>query len=285
MAYRQTKTIGGTAVSAILGLNPWAGPWDAWQRILHNVQPETNEAMERGARLEGPIAEVWGGRAGLTLVEPLQGTVIIDDTFSATADRIAFQDGKAQAIIEIKTASKYATIDPVPNHYWLQVQHYLWAYKMDRGILVALQAFPEVFRMLDTADDVAFALSRKAAQLVVHEIERDPNYETHTIPRLRAWFERHILGGEVPDVDGSKACRDGLFSLHEERTEQGEADDELDALINLRMAVRDAEAKQKTQRDLIENQIRDKMAHRRKIVGTDVSCTLSKNNRLTFKEN
>lgn len=284
MKYVQTKTIGGTAVSSILGLNPWSGPWDAWDRIVNGTTIEPNEAMERGTRLEGPIAEIAQGVLGIDLVEPAETTTIIDDVFSASADRFGYVDGKRQAIIEIKTASSYATIDPVPNHYWLQVQHYLWAFNLDRGVLVALQAFPEVFRMLDTADDVDFALTRKAAKLITHEIERDPRYGEHTIPKLRDWFTRHIVNGEAPDVDGSKACRVGLFGLHEERTAESEAEPELDALLTLRQAAKNTEAKQKEQRDIIENQIRAKMAHRRKVSGSEYSCTLSRNNRLTFKE-
>ncbi len=284
MKYQQTKTIGGTAVSQILGLNPWSGPWDAWDRILNGTQIEPNEAMERGTRLEGPIAEIAQGVLGFDLVEPAETTTIIDDVFSASVDRFGYIDGKRRAIIEIKTASKYATIDPVPNHYWLQVQHYLWAFNLDRGVLVALQAYPEVFRMLDTADDVDFALQRNAAQLIVHEIERDPNYGELTIPKLRNWFERHIVGGEIPDIDGSKACRVGLFGLHEERTAEGEAEPELASLLLARQEIRATEARQKEERELVENQIRAQMASRRKVTADGLTCTLSKNNRLTFKE-
>jgi len=284
MKYQQTKTIGGTAVSQILGLNPWSGPWDAWDRILNGTQIEPNEAMERGTRLEGPIAEIAQGVLGFDLVEPAETTTIIDDVFSASVDRFGYIDGKRRAIIEIKTASKYATIDPVPNHYWLQVQHYLWAFNLDRGVLVALQAYPEVFRMLDTADDVDFALQRNAAQLIVHEIERDPRYGELTIPKLRNWFERHIVGGEIPDIDGSKACRVGLFGLHEERTAEGEAEPELASLLLARQEIRATEARQKEERELVENQIRAQMANRRKVTADGLTCTLSKNNRLTFKE-
>lgn len=284
MKYQQTKTIGGTAVSQILGLNPWSGPWDAWDRILNGTQIEPNEAMERGTRLEGPIAEVAGEVLGLDLVEPVETTTIIDDVFSASVDRFGYDGGKRCAIIEIKTASKYATLEPVPNHYWLQVQHYLWAFNLDRGVLVALQAYPEVFRMLDTVEDVRFALERNAAELIVHEIERDPKYGALTIPKLRDWFERHINGGETPTIDGSKACRDGLFGLHDDRTEESEAEPELASLLLARQELRAEEARQKEERELVENHIREQMAHRRKVTIDGLACTLSKNNRLTFKE-
>tara|TARA_B100001175_G_C19505406_1_gene640587 strand:+ start:290 stop:1147 length:858 start_codon:yes stop_codon:yes gene_type:complete len=283
MAYKQTKTIGGTAVSAILGVNKWATPWDAWRRILHGVQAETNEAMERGLRLEGPIAEVWAMARGQVLVEP-SGTRIVDGVFSATADREVYEGGKLTALVEIKTAGTYGVLDPLPLHYQLQVQHYLWAYDVDVAHLVGLKTADECYRMLDTYGDVDFALRRGAAKLVHHEIQRDPEYAETVIPFLRDWFERHIVNEEPPAVDGSDGCRHGLFDLYRDRMKESVAEPDLDELLLQRQQVRTAEAEHKSRRDLVENKIRAKMADRRKVRGSGVSCTLSKNNRLTFKE-
>ena len=50
-----------------------------------------------------------------------------------------------------------------------------------------------------------------------------------------------------------------------------------------RQELRATEARQKEEREIVENQIRAQMAHRRKVTADGLTCTLSKNNRLTFK--
>ena len=276
MAYKQTRTIGGTAVSAILGVNPWAGPWDAWQRIVMNTTIPENEAMARGTRLEDPIAQVLGDRLSMTLVEPLEGTIIIDDTFSATADRLGYVDGKLAALIEIKTAGTYGKIDPLPEHYRLQVQHYLWAFGLERGILAGLKTTNETFRMLDTADDVAFALNRGAADLVIHEIPRDPLYSTEVIPVLRDWFERHVLNETPPPADGSDACRVGLSRYYAERDGEMVATDEIVRLIAARDEAKQKEAEAKANKQHFENQLRAALGNHKRAVGGGYSVTLAR---------
>lgn len=279
MAYKQTKTIGGTAVSAILGVNPWSGPWDAWDRIVNNVQLPVNEAMARGTRLEGPIATVAESRLGLQLVEPIEGTIIIDDTFSATADRLGYSGGSLSALVEIKTAGTYGKLNPLPEHYRLQVQHYLWAYGLDVGVLVGLKTTNETYRILDTADDVAFAIRRGAAELVIHDIEKDPTYAERTIPILRAWFKRHVLGNTPPPADGSAACKDGLTRYFAER--DGAVTDAdtlttLDSLVEKRALAKAAEEQAKAERQLIDNQIRAALGNSKRADGNGWRVSLSR---------
>lgn len=276
MAYKQTKTIGGTAVSAILNVNPWAGPWDAWQRILYNVQAEESEAMRRGTRLEGPIADVLGPRLGMVLVEPLEGTITIDDTFSATADRLGYVNGKLEALIEIKTAGTYGKIDPMPEHYRLQLQHYLWAFGINVGYLAGLKTTNETFRILDTAEDVAFAISRGAAELVIHKIERDPLYESEVIPMLRDWFERHVVGGLPPAADGSDACKAGLARYYSERDGEMKINEEIKALIVERERAREREAEAKEHKASFDNRIRAALGNHKRAYGDGFSVNLSR---------
>jgi predicted phage-related endonuclease len=276
MAYKQTKTIGGTAVSAIVGCNPYAGPWDAWQRILFKTTVPENEAMARGTRLEGPIADVLGPRIGMTLVEPLEGTIIIDDTFSATADRLGYVDGKLQALIEIKTAGTYGKLNPLPEHYRLQVQHYLWAFGLDSGILAGLKTTNETFRMLDNADDVAFALSRGAADLIIHEIPKDPHYEEKIVPYLRRWFNDHIVNEVPPDPDGTDGCRIGLARYYSERDGEMELTKDLERWIQARDHAKQAEADAKANKQHWDNHIRATMGNFKRAVNESYIITMSR---------
>ena len=276
MGYKQTKTIGGTAVSAILGLNPWAGPWDAWDRIVNGRQVEPNEAMMRGVRLEPAIAEIAAQRLDMTLIEPLGGTIIIDETFSATPDRIGFRNGERKALIEIKTAGTYGKVDPMPEHYRLQVQHYLWALDLDVGYLVALKTTDEAFRMLDTAQDVAFALERNAAELIIHRIERDHNYSQEVIPALREWFARHVVNNEPPPADNSEACRSGLMRLYPERSGELEATQSILELVAHRNFAKEKEHESKMHRQHFENKLRAELGQHKTAKGGGYVVTLSR---------
>lgn len=276
MSYKQTKTIGGTAVSAILGVNPWSGPWDAWDRIVNGHQIATTEAMRRGVRLEAAVADIAADRLGLTLIEPLEGTIIIDDTFSATPDRIGFRNGQREALIEIKTAGTYGKVDPLPEHYRLQVQHYLWALDLDVGYLVALKTTDETFRILDTTEDVAFALQRGAAELVTHRIDKDPAYAREVIPILRDWFERHVLNETPPPADGSDACRVGLAKFYSERDGEMQADEEVLRLIAARDEAKQQEQEAKNNRQHFENQLRAALGNFKRAKGGGYSVTLSR---------
>lgn len=276
MAYKQTRTIGGTAVSAILGVNPYSSPWDAWQRIVMKTEIPENEAMARGTRLEDPIAQVLGARLGMTLVEPLEGTIIIDDTFSATADRLGYVDGKLKALIEIKTSGTYGKLNPLPEHYRLQVQHYLWAFGLEQGILAGLKTTNETFRMLDTADDVAFALSRGAADLIIHEIPRDPLYEREVIPVLRKWFNDYVKNETPPPADDSDGCRIGLSRYYSERDGEMEMTEQIEQWIEARDFAKKAEEEAKKNKQHWDNQIRAALGNYKRAVGGSYSVTLSR---------
>ena len=249
--YIQTKTIGGTKASAILGVNKYQTAFGAWTQILHGSTVPDNEAMSRGRRLEGPIAEVAGARLGLTLIEPPELTKIFDGVFSASVDRFGFIDGELSSIVEIKTASSRVDFREVPKHYDIQVQHYMHLYNLDEAHLVALQADDSVFRLLSDADDVAHAINRDAARLHVFRIERDPAYASEAIPFLRAWFEKHIVGEVPPDADGSDECRLYYTEAAGERVGELEGSDDLFDLALERRAL--SEAKSEIEKKLKEN--------------------------------
>ena len=276
MTYIQTKTIGGTAVSQILGRNKWGGPWDAWERITGRHTVKVNDAMRRGIRLEGPVAEVAEERLGLTLVEPATGTKIVDDVFSCTVDRFAYKEGKLCGIVEIKTAGTFSELDPLPEHYALQLQHYLWGFDLPCGWLVGLKADDGVLEMLDDAEDVRRALDRGVAELVVHEVQRDPYYGSEVIPKLRVWFNSYVLPDVPPPADGSDGCRDGLARYFTSKGEMMEMTDEISELLRNRADLKQAEKDVILKRKEVENTIRQLVGHHRGVKGDGMSFTVSK---------
>ncbi len=60
----RAPTIGSSGIAAILGLSPWAGPWDVWARTMGLAQSKSTRATLRGHILEPAIADYYGQQVG-----------------------------------------------------------------------------------------------------------------------------------------------------------------------------------------------------------------------------
>ena len=85
--------IGGSEISAIVGLNPYATALDVWRSKVEGYEQPVNEHMKRGIFLEAGIANWYADRTGATLREI--GTVFHPSfpRVFCTRDRIARASG------------------------------------------------------------------------------------------------------------------------------------------------------------------------------------------------
>jgi putative phage-type endonuclease len=138
--------IGGSDIAAILGLSPWKTAVDVWlDKTSHAQNPEPNEAMLWGSRLEDVVAEHYRNTTGRSLQRvrqllrhPKHEWAIghIDRAVVTPGSRARF-DGErlrgADGILEVKTASAYKSgewgrpddEDAIPTHYAAQAMWYL----------------------------------------------------------------------------------------------------------------------------------------------------------------
>lgn len=119
--------IGGSDAAAILGLSPWSSPLDIYlDKIGQNPPKEETDAMRFGTLLEEVVASEFSLRSGLkvrrkraTLHHPEHDWMI------AHVDRMIVGGG----LLECKTCNAFKAGDwdygNVPEHYQVQVQHYL----------------------------------------------------------------------------------------------------------------------------------------------------------------
>jgi putative phage-type endonuclease len=131
--YRQKqKGIGGSDVATILGLNPYKTAFTLWLEKTGQIEPAKveNEYVEWGNILEPVIREKFAKETGFTVFENhyvLQHDE--HDFMVANIDgEVIDPEYKESGILEIKTASermKSDWIDGPPDHYMLQIQHYL----------------------------------------------------------------------------------------------------------------------------------------------------------------
>lgn len=131
--YRQSqKGIGGSDVATILGLNPYKSAFTLWLEKTGQVETKKleNENIEWGNTLEPVIRAKFARETGFEVKE--NPYVLQHDTYDfmiANIDGEVFDPEKGEwGVLEIKTAGermKGEWVDGPPNHYHLQIQHYL----------------------------------------------------------------------------------------------------------------------------------------------------------------
>lgn len=193
------KRLGSGDIAAVLGLDPYKTAFDVWlqKKGLAEVQ-EQSEASLMGDLLEPVVAQRYAmvnpNVMIATVPEPLVGE---EPWMTATPDRLVYEvtDGPVVAevtrewILEIKTKSSWtfqgfgeAGTDQVPAAIASQVMWQL-------GIAG-----------MDYADIAVLVDGRKYVQYGIHY---DKALFSMMMERAREWWERHIVKGEEPKLEGA----------------------------------------------------------------------------------
>ncbi len=192
------KGIGGSDVSAILGINKWTSTIELWldKTNQKNNLVEINEAMEWGTILEPVIRDHFAKVTGKTVMEvkamlqhPKYPFMIAD------VDGVTTDDDGNPAILEIKTASEYKRdewLEGVPTYYQTQVQHYLCVTGVSRAY-VAVLIGGNSFR--------------------VYEVDADSEIQQMLIA-VEKNFWNMVKNMIRPDIDGSDAAKDLLDQIY-----------------------------------------------------------------------
>ena len=136
------KSIGGSEISAVLGINPWRTPLQLYMEKRGEIEPQPeNMAMRLGTKLEPIIRELYEEETGNKVT--LQPETIYHPEYnflSATVDGLV-GDNK---ILEIKKVGYDSAVwgeqftDNIPDYYITQVQQYMAIYDRDEADLAAL---------------------------------------------------------------------------------------------------------------------------------------------------
>lgn len=225
--------IGGTDISAILGMNPWRTAVDVWAEKV-GLAPtdggrQASERMEWGLRFEDAIARRYAETRGVklrkfnsALRDPKEPFIMghIDRAVGAEGTQPFWRakDGVmtgASAILEIKTASESALqewgepgTDQIPRHYWLQVQWYLGITKVERGDVAVLFGGQRYREYVVAYDDALFRDVRAFAS---------------------RWWNTHVVGNTPPPPSTG---RDVAVLFPKDAGTSVVASQEIDALVS-----------------------------------------------------
>lgn len=158
-AERNRDRVGASEVAAVLGISPYAGPWDVWAR-RHAVElvPRQTSAMAAGLRWEKAIIDAVVDLRALDVIDASGLAVYDDGVVTATPDAVCLDSDGYRVVVEAKAtaysahgaslwedggivspgwAEGGASRPPAPPWYIAQVQAQLACSGASYGLLAA----------------------------------------------------------------------------------------------------------------------------------------------------
>jgi len=188
------KGLGGSDAAAIVGFSRFKTPMDVYLdktgQAAETADKDRENLLELGKLMEPVIAALYTRETGKQLQQP--SPALIHDSrhefILGTPDRIV----AGERGVELKTENQFMDefgepgTDQVPYDYLIQCAHYMRLTNMPEWDIALLHA---------------------GTRFSIYTIKRDAELEAMLIDELRAWWQKHIVGGVPPVVDGSEAWR------------------------------------------------------------------------------
>jgi len=230
------KSLGASDVAQVLGVSPYGGAWNVWASKKLGFEAAESLPMRVGTYLEPLVADLvqerWGEAAALEEVgagacwapngQPEGYARAVDlgilrpprDKWAhASPDRLVLRPGHdLPGVLQIKTSGTgegwgpdgaEATADTVPPQYLVQTMWEMWVVSAYFAPYIPIPGTP--FGWL------AVLISNR--DLRIYPVRWDAERMAGIIATCKAWWERHIVGGEAPPIDGTRACTEALAWL------------------------------------------------------------------------
>ena len=245
LAERQ-RGIGGSDAAAILGFSPWKSAIDVYMEKTGQAEeaPEDKQKkflLQLGQDLEPVIARLYERETGQQLMPPApkRWEHPKHKMLVGTPDRIV----RGQRLgVEIKSENQFQSefgepgTDDVPYHYLIQCAHYM-----------AIGNYPSW----------DLALLHGGSRFAIYHIQRDRELEEFMVDELLRWWEKHIVGRQLPDVDFSDGWKTFLRKTYPANVLPLRPTDE-DSLFDVKHLayVRESLAALENEKTAIENRLK-----------------------------
>lgn len=193
------RGIGGSDAAAVAGLNPWKSPVAVYLEKTGQIeQEEPGEPAYWGNVLEDVVAKEFSIRTGFKVQRSNKLYRHPEHPFMlGNIDRMITDQNKRKGILEVKTTSAFNgedwKEDKLPDHYAIQLQHYLSVLGLDYGF---------------------FAVLIGGNNFQYRYVERNESIINNLINIEKHFWNEHVLKGIAPMVDGSDASTDLLNYLY-----------------------------------------------------------------------
>jgi predicted phage-related endonuclease len=188
------RRIGGSDIPKLLGISPYGGPFEVYQRVVEGTEAPWKPVMERGAAVEGELRAFGQNFLGLEL----------EDSASDYHDHPTLEFARAQVddvarfqgmpvAVDYKSVSRWAKgwgpegSDEVPEHIRAQMAWELLCTDRELGLLIA-----------GFGDDMPPPALFHVANVITYQIQRDEQFERYCILVAQEFWEAHVLPGKAP---------------------------------------------------------------------------------------
>jgi putative phage-type endonuclease len=250
IAHKRKGGIGGSEVSAILGIDSYSSPYQIWLRKTGREAPFFgNKYTKAGNILESAVVEYFSRETKYRIIKSsADQKVIIHPKYTfaiGMMDRLYVKTSTiGKGVLECKTTQ--ASYDDVPSTWFTQLQWYLGVSQLSYGAVAWLE---------------------KGLDFKYREYEHDPEYFKFCIDAVKVFWEENILK-DIPPEPINIIDVNHMFTRHIEGSKM-EATPEMiavyDELNAIRKIMKDCS---KTEEDLISKV---------KIAMRDIVVVLNKN--------
>lgn len=247
--------LGGSDVAAILGLSPWAGPWDVYLSKVEAVDGGDSAAMERGRRFERAIADWAADRLGGEISDGGRLEDSEQPWIRGTPDFYLHPKGPQLEGLECKSTRYLGRewgdpgTDAIPISYRIQCAWYMRLAGLPRWHVAVWSTLQD--------------------RLELYLVERDLEIEQRLVDRAGTWWDRHVVGREPPALDGSAEAGRWLRQQHPEAGDEIlEADADVEHIANRIRELQTVEKLAQAERAELENQIKARIGDAKGIRGS-----------------
>ncbi|MGW7932594.1 YqaJ viral recombinase family nuclease [Staphylococcus xylosus] len=241
---QRKQGIGGSDAGAILGVNKWKSPLQLYfeKNGMYEVKQSENEFIYWGHVLEDVVAKEFTMRTGKKVRRVNQMFVHPEhDYMIANIDRAVVGEN---ALLECKTTSEFNKDawknDEIPSSYLAQVQHYLAVTGYEKAYIAVLIG---------------------GNKFIWKEIEKDEELIDYIIEQEQDFWNRYILGDEMPPMDGSDVTADFLKEQYTDSVDnQIILDNNAETIIKALDAIKGEEDDLKERKQKYENELKAKLA-------------------------
>ncbi|MBO3445852.1 lambda-exonuclease family protein [Clostridium sp. CCUG 7971] len=241
--------IGGSDAASVLGLSPYKSSMSVYMdKIAQNyyadkedINEEVNYRMELGNKLENFVASEFTLKTGKK-VRNINGILKNDKyTFAiANIDRAVIGE---KAFLECKVTNTYSKKlwqKEVPIHYQIQCHHYM-------AVTGATHCY------------VAVLIGNE--EFVIHKLDRDKDLINQIMDLEKMFWDKCVIGGELPTPDGSDDYGEVLQYLYKDSIDEELILFEKEELLNrydeVCGLIKDLDSEKKTIEQYLKLQMKD----------------------------
>ena len=234
------RTVGGSDVAAILGLDKYRGPMDVWLRVTGRVPPqEPNIAMRVGTRLEALVRELYSEQTGSKAVEWAEPVALPEPWMRCNPDADVVEGPRAGRGLELKAVSirQASAWEEPPPYYVAQCAWYRhWTGR--------------------PAWDLAALLGNE--ELVVHTVEPMPEFEEFMVEEVRRFWRDHVVADRPPAPSASEASREWIRKTYPRELSEDliQATPALEQTLETLAKIRDHIAELEGQKEALEQVVK-----------------------------